>query len=336
MSAMSTLNRRIIWWLLVFIIAIISLLAAFQGVDANQLFVFVKRADLFFLVFASMALIGSYAARSVRWYVLIKRKYHLDLVAVFWATVLGYLANSILPARSGDLVRVFAISRSFDRSFGFLFASSVFERIIEILFVILTGFLVVFLWREAPVWIGEYSVVAMVLLVLMFTFIFFVLFLVYRLKDCYLRFRFLNVISGKIDSLNVFIRENRSTCGFACFAGIFLATIVIWIFEVIFVILVSLSLNYCFGVEEAITLLCALSLSSIIPSTPGYIGVFQFVAVTVLVPFGVSPEVALAYIIVFQLVQYVTVLLLGLIGLRFLVEKGLSIQSLKEQFIKNH
>ena len=59
-------------------------------------------------------------------------------------------------------------------------------------------------------------------------------------------------------------------------------------------------------------LLCGLGLGSALPSTPGYVGIYQFVAVTVLVPFGIPRDGALAFILVGQAVGYVVVLFLGL------------------------
>lgn len=52
-----------------------------------------------------------------------------------------------------------------------------------------------------------------------------------------------------------------------------------------------------------------------VPSTPGYIGVYQFAAVSVLVPFGFSRADALAYILFSQVMNYIVVSSWGLIGL---------------------
>lgn len=51
--------------------------------------------------------------------------------------------------------------------------------------------------------------------------------------------------------------------------------------------------------------------SSAAPSTPGYVGVYQFVAGTVLVPFGLSRDAALVYILAFQTITYGVVLFRG-------------------------
>ena len=62
----------------------------------------------------------------------------------------------------------------------------------------------------------------------------------------------------------------------------------------------------------ALLLLSALGLGSALPSTPGYVGIYQFVAVTVLTPFGFTRDAALAYILVAQASGYFVVAILGL------------------------
>jgi uncharacterized membrane protein YbhN (UPF0104 family) len=58
-----------------------------------------------------------------------------------------------------------------------------------------------------------------------------------------------------------------------------------------------------------------LSLGSALPSTPGYVGIYQFVAVTVLTPFGFSRTDAIAYILVVQAMMYVVIGFWGSLGL---------------------
>jgi uncharacterized membrane protein YbhN (UPF0104 family) len=72
----------------------------------------------------------------------------------------------------------------------------------------------------------------------------------------------------------------------------------------------ALALNLSFS--TAILLITGLGLSSALPSTPGYVGIYQFVAVTILVPMGIAKSSALAFILVVQAYGYVVTLLLGL------------------------
>ncbi len=94
-----------------------------------------------------------------------------------------------------------------------------------------------------------------------------------------------------------------------------LLTVVIWLIDglgtIIGVRVISQNLN----LGQALILLSALGLSSALPSTPGYVGIYQFIAVTVLIPFGFSKSEGLAYILISQVIGYIIISVLGLIGL---------------------
>jgi uncharacterized membrane protein YbhN (UPF0104 family) len=74
-------------------------------------------------------------------------------------------------------------------------------------------------------------------------------------------------------------------------------------------------LGLTFSLPVAFLLLAALGLGSALPSTPGYVGIYQFVAVSVLTPFGHSRNDAIAYILLFQAVSYAVIGLLGVVAL---------------------
>jgi uncharacterized membrane protein YbhN (UPF0104 family) len=75
------------------------------------------------------------------------------------------------------------------------------------------------------------------------------------------------------------------------------------------------ALGLTFSFRVALLLLTGLGLGSALPSTPGYVGIYQFVAVTVLTPFGIGRDEALAYILVSQVLGSLIVLAFGLPGL---------------------
>jgi uncharacterized membrane protein YbhN (UPF0104 family) len=83
--------------------------------------------------------------------------------------------------------------------------------------------------------------------------------------------------------------------------------------------LTSLQVARAFSLELspalALVLLAALGLSSALPSTPGYVGVYQLVAVAVLTPFGFTQSQALVYILAYQAVNYLVISVWGLLGL---------------------
>ena len=104
-------------------------------------------------------------------------------------------------------------------------------------------------------------------------------------------------------------------------------TLLIWWIDGLSIVIGARIVSQTLSLSQALILLAALGLSSAIPSTPGYIGVFQFVAVSVLIPFGFSHADSLAYIIIIQISGYLLVTLLGLIGL-WQVGRGGSLASI--------
>jgi glycosyltransferase 2 family protein len=99
------------------------------------------------------------------------------------------------------------------------------------------------------------------------------------------------------------------------FTGFVLLTVVIWMTDACGVILGARALGLTISFRVALLLLTGLGLGSALPSTPGYVGIYQFVAITVLTPFGILRDDALAYILVAQVLASVVILAFGLPGL---------------------
>jgi hypothetical protein len=104
-------------------------------------------------------------------------------------------------------------------------------------------------------------------------------------------------------------QHTRRALGFAAM------TVFVWFIDTIMAVQVGQALGLSLSLAESVLLLAALGLSSAIPSTPGYIGIYQFVAVLVMTRYGYSRHEALTYILAFQAVSYLAALLYGLIGM---------------------
>jgi uncharacterized membrane protein YbhN (UPF0104 family) len=124
----------------------------------------------------------------------------------------------------------------------------------------------------------------------------------------HLRQRLLGILSQFLSGTRAFANPSR---GFA-FAGL---TVLIWLCDAVGTIIGARAFGLSLTLPIAVMLLAGLGLCSAIPSTPGYIGVYQFVAVTVLVPLGYPRSEVLAYIIVAQALGYVIITVWGLLGL---------------------
>ena len=95
-------------------------------------------------------------------------------------------------------------------------------------------------------------------------------------------------------------------------AGFGFWTAAIWSMDCVSVLLGAHALGVELPFRVALLLLAGMGLGSALPSTPGYVGIYQFVTVSALTPFGVPHDAALAYSFVAQAMGYVVVLALGL------------------------
>jgi uncharacterized membrane protein YbhN (UPF0104 family) len=94
-----------------------------------------------------------------------------------------------------------------------------------------------------------------------------------------------------------------------------LLTAAIWLADAVSVVLCAASLGLALSIPIALLLLAGLGLGSALPSTPGYVGIYQFVAVSILTPFAVSRSDAVALSLLIQAMAYAGILVWGLTGL---------------------
>ncbi|MCQ3930221.1 MAG: hypothetical protein DPW16_07155 [Chloroflexi bacterium] len=297
-------------------LAVLLLFLALRGADWDKMLETLRRGEPLSLVVAGLMLVGTYFLRSLRWRVLLTAEKPIAVLTVFWAMVIGYLGNSFLPARLGELMRSTMIGRKTGVSTSFALATALTERILDALSLVLFSLIAIpFLDADIPDWLNTAAAVMAVLGVV-------------GLTGFAVAHRFEKVIYTLIKRLPIPQRfQERLThlvgeflLGTRAFhhpqrALLFaIMTPIIWSVDMLMSIIVAGAFDLTLYPAEAILLLAALGLASAAPSTPGYVGIFQFVAVTVLVPFGFSRDEALVYIISFQAITYVIVLTWGLTG----------------------
>jgi len=321
------------WWpSLTFIISSSTLVLALRDVDLYRSFTIAQRADPGLLALAGMLFSGSYAVRALRWYMLLENERGMKPQIVFWATTIGYLYNSLLPLRAGDVIRALAVSYWAGVSKSFVLASVFVERIAEVTGIALISLLALAVTEKAPSWVNVSARLITILAGIGIAILFLVPDVGRRVG------RSLSTIpvhhSYRKRVLQIFqqvLRGFRTSRDALQIARLAAATVMIWLLETWFTVLIAQALGLPIGIAVGLLLLCALSLASVVPSTPGSIGVFQFVAVTMLTPFGFSPDDAIAYIVMFQLVQYLMVMMWGGLGLWRLTASGLSLRRLREE-----
>jgi glycosyltransferase 2 family protein len=259
----------------------------------------------------------SYFIRALRWRVLLLAEMPISRQDAFWANMSGYLGNNVLPARAGELVRAVYANRVAGISLSFALAGGISERLMDVIVLILLGSVSLAVSRIASgslqraiqvmAMAAGLGVVVFLLLPVLSPFlekiIEWVPFLSPNLKA-----KTSSFLKNFLLGLQALLHPQRA-------AAFSLYTALIWLMDGLNVVILGIILHIPITLAQAFVLLAGLGLSSAIPSTPGYVGVYQFVAIAVLGPFSISQANALAFILSSQMLGYIVVIFWGLIGL---------------------
>jgi len=307
-------NHKGIWYgVLSAALAAVLLYYSLRGVEWARVWTTITQARWQYLLASCLTTCCAFFLRSVRWRILLNTDAHFDVPTVFVATMAGYLGNSFLPARAGEFIRSYIISSRSSLSKTYVFTTALSERMVDAIVLVLASSVALLGVSSKPAWLGDVSRSTALIAVLGLLVIVIVPHtgdLVERLlrsipMPLRLRDRLMDLAAQILLGLRTFHSLTR-------LAGFGLFTIMIWSVDCITAILGAHALGIDLPFRVALLLLAGIGLGSALPSTPGYVGIYQFVTVSILTPFGVSHDDALAYSFVSQAMGYVVVLVLGL------------------------
>jgi hypothetical protein len=259
---------------------------------------------------------GNYFIRALRWSVLVRSERKVPLDSVFWANMVGYMGNAYLPARGGELLRSAFLGRKSGLGTSFVLATALTERLLDVIALVLLGTVSLLGQMNMP---SPLAGALRILALIAFVGLAFIIVAPFQ-EQAILRFtgRFPlpeSISRGASQQIKRFLLGIRSLRNGRRLLSFVLLTFAIWFIDAIANTIGVHVISQTLSIAQALILLAALGLSSAIPSTPGYVGVYQFVAVGVLVPFGFTRADALAYVLINQVLNYMIVSFWGLLGL---------------------
>jgi uncharacterized protein (TIRG00374 family) len=304
------------YWILAGGLAAVLLYYALRGVEWRRVWQIVLGARWQYLAAGAAMSVINYFVRSIRWRVLLNARGHFRVGTVFWATMAGYMGNSFLPARAGEVVRSFIISDQSALSKTYVLTTALTERLMDAIALVLCGSVVLLQVSPKPAWmdqVGRSTAVIAALGALMVVVLPHAEGLIQKVLRRTplpggMRDRLLGFAGQILLGLRVFHHAGR-------LLSFTLLTVLIWVMDAVSTMVASRGFEIHMTFPVALLLLAGMGLGSALPATPGYVGIYQFAAVTILPPFGIDRNAALAYILVAQALGYAVVLVLGLLGL---------------------
>jgi uncharacterized protein (TIRG00374 family) len=318
MSSLPILKRRprVPKWLvpaLGFAVSIVSCYFAFRKFDYGQLGRDFEHLLWPWVILGVACELGSYVIDAWRWLVILSPAEEPTLLQCIQATFIGLFANDVLPAKAGEVIRPYLLSRWADVPLSLSITSAAMERLMDGVAMVICFYIASYGMVGLPMWLRD-GMGTLATAVGVITAVF--LFILFYKKHAH------SVVSGsKWTAKFVHLLEELHLLGCWNTLGIaFLLSFGYFLLQFLAVFCLARAYNFDFGLREATFVLLVVRLITLVPSAPGNIGSFQFICeqalrMLMVESFNAKSFAAIAYFFVTApplIVGAITVMLSGL------------------------
>lgn len=299
-----------------FLVSIIFLYLAVRGQDFDLIWDSLRSARYIWIIPALGAYFLGVGIRALRWNYLLRPVGDISAPRLFPIVVIGYMANNVLPLRAGELVRAYALSARHGVRKSASLATIAIERLFDGLTMLLffsiasltiavTGDLRTLFYLGSIV----FSALTIALVVLVFA--------------PGMRERVLVRVFG---ALPPSIEERLRPMADAFFSGLGIlrrrndlvvvgfTSIMAWGLEASMYLMIAQGFDLDISPLAILMVTAVANLATLIPSSPGYVGAFEYGVLLVLSgPLGFGRELALSYAVIVHAALYAPVTLLGFV-----------------------
>lgn len=291
------------------VISIVFIWLAFRGLDLGEIgrrISGAKRAE--FGLSVLMVLVSS-VLRSYRWQLCFEAEDQVTFSQSFGAYGLGALSTQVIPARLGDLIRVYVLGQHTGVSKSKGLGTLVIERLSDMFAVVilLAALLPMF---SLPGWIktGDGFAAALAVVTLGF---------VYMLARKGVGIAEPAWVARRRIPSAVFRVLVQLIHGFSAVKSaprallILVVSFAIWVSQIAVYFAAAAAIDLPTGWREAALITCVLALTTIIPAGPGFAGSFELAAVSTLALFSIDRAAAISYVELTRIAGLIGLLLWG-------------------------
>lgn len=317
-------------------ISFFFLFLLFRKIDFHKLLAAFREMDYRYLWPAVLFTFVSYFFRAVRWRYLLMPLKKTRLANLFPATIIGYMANNILPARLGEFVRAFVLGEKEGIGKSAVFATLVVDRLFDgftVLLILLFTFFTVKLPAgmdnmQQSLVVGGYVTLALYFLVVVFLVVLkrrthqTINLIGKLLRPFPPRFadKIIPLLGSFISGLRLSSRANE------LFALVF-SSLLIWAFAIWPIDLLLRSFDIILPITASMFIMVFLVFAVLVPAAPGYVGTYHAAGVYSLMALGIQKEKALSIALVIHGVNFFPVILAGFY---YLWRDNVSLRAMRE------
>lgn len=306
------------------LVSVLFLYLALRKVEYSELWTTLKAARWGYLVPNLVMVVGVMYIRAWRWRLILRPVGDVSYSQVFSSTMIGFMANNVLPARLGEIARAISLGIKTGLSRSAALATIIVERVYDSLTLLIFLWLVFAFSRiseltevERISYLGWVFLAANIVLVALLTL------LQYR-NAGFVRVvaRLMRPFSQRVQATareitEKFARGLRIHHNWPTTFGVIVSSLLLWFIMGISNYFVFMALGFDhLPWEASFVVLVVVSLMISIPSTAGYVGVFHWATQISLQVYGLKESQGLAVAIVLHAAQYIPITLLGFYFLR--------------------
>ncbi|HEX6790825.1 MAG TPA: lysylphosphatidylglycerol synthase transmembrane domain-containing protein [Candidatus Krumholzibacteria bacterium] len=296
------------------IISAFFLWLASRGIDWKQFREAFAGANYFYVIPGVVFTMLGHFTRAVRWRYMMVPVKDCRIRPLWAATAIAFMVNNLLPARLGELVRAFVIGRSQNVSRSASFATIVYERVIDV-FGLIIQLWVCMVLISGPAWVTRSTEILIVLNLAIFV-------LLWAMVRWRTRFRALTAWMTRPFPSETQHRLHVSADSFVVGLGavtrprlalpIAILSVIVWGSAVLALHFCVLALGLKVPWVASLFVIALISLGSMIPSAPAFLGTLQYACVVALGIYGIDRANALAFSAVYHATQFLPITLTGL------------------------
>lgn len=285
----------------------------FRTTDFSALISSFERLSWGVLLVICPIILSNLFLRAIRWRAMFERASSLPVRPFFSAISIGYLANNILPARGGDLLRVYYLSVQQNIRKSQAFSTVLVERASDLFIacMLLGG---ASLLLDVPRWLQNGALIigffAACGLLALFVLTYFKFPIVVRLET-YCLTLFPKVSSWVLFQVAGFAQGVRPMMKISSVLRFVLFTMLLWVAEFGVAYLMAESFNLSLSPAQVLLVMMFSVFASLIPALPGQLGAFELAVVTGLELLGRTGENVLGFAIGWHMIILLTTSTVG-------------------------
>ena len=309
---------KVIWKIVISsLVGLVCLWLAARSVSWHEVGAALERFDFAWLAVAIVISLAIQLLRALRWQVELSPLARLPFPMVWQVIAVSYMMINVLPFRMGEPVRPLLMSWRGKLPVSAIVGNWVFEKMMD------TAAIVVFVHlalvtADLPEWAEHASQASLTAFAVMLTVV--VVFwlrgerffdaVVGRWLPDHARAKALAVLHSARSGLEI-LPDRRLV------AWVFVLTLMLWGLPVLSSYVLIRGFGFGLPFSAALVVFVAISIGTTLPPPPGLFGIMQIAAVVALGFFDVPHAEALAYGILLNAVQFVTLVAQGLVALPF-------------------